>query len=210
MNGKIKEVIFDVDGTLVDTEQAILRSMQDALDMVYGKKYTTEELAFCLGIPGEDALGILGFTERIPEAMRCWVEQIVNYDDLVGLFEGIEPTVQALHEKGYGLGIVTSRTHMEFDEDIARYSIAPYFKTAVCADDTEGHKPSPDPLLYYMKKRGLTPEEVIYLGDSEYDLRCAEGAGVAFALAGWGAGQKVPARTVLSRPEELLSLLGED
>ena len=82
------------------------------------------------------------------------------------------------------------------------------FELIVNADDTKEHKPSPEPLLKYLEKAGITPEEAMYIGDSQHDMLCAKKAGVDFVLAGWGAyNRNLDVKVIIDRPEELLEHL---
>lgn len=183
---KYRQIVFDVDGTLVDNEEAILRSLQDVMLEVKGEKIPFEELTFCLGIPGEDALERLQ-VESIPQVMERWVELLAQYGDQVSLYEGIEELLSRLSGEGYGLGIVSSRTREMLEEDACIKRIRAYFSVTVCADDSVGHKPTADPLLKYMELSGAGKEEILYIGDSVHDSQCAENAGVDFGLAVWGS-----------------------
>lgn len=157
---KYKHIVFDVDGTLVDTEYAVLHSLQDTLRILSGKEIPCAELEFALGITGIDALKIL---------------EIPNISHAIGLWEKI---------------------------------LRNYFTTIVCADDTQEHKPNAAPLLKYVQLSEIDYGEVLYIGDSEYDSKCAENAGIDFALAVWGShGRRIKADYFLERPADLLSVM---
>ncbi|MEG0114831.1 MAG: HAD hydrolase-like protein, partial [Hydrogenoanaerobacterium sp.] len=76
-------------------------------------------------------------------------------------------------------------------------------------DDTTEHKPKPEPMLLYLSRTGVRADEVLYIGDTVYDYQCATGAGVPFALAGWGAlnADEVPPCYAPKTPGEVLLLL---
>ncbi len=204
---KYKQIVFDVDGTLVDNEEAILRSLQDVMLEIKGERIPFEELRFCLGIPGEDALERLQ-VENIPQVMEKWVTLLGKYGDQVRLYEGMEELLSRLSKEGYGLGIVSSRTREMLEEDACISAIRSYFNVTVCADDTKGHKPTADPLLKYMELSGAPKEEILYIGDSVHDSQCAENAGVDFGLAVWGSHTetikaKYYLRSPLAVPEQI-------
>ncbi|HIS50439.1 MAG TPA: HAD family hydrolase [Candidatus Gallacutalibacter pullistercoris] len=200
---KYQHIVFDVDGTLVCTEESILRSLRQMLLDVRGEAPEENELRFCLGITGIDALKVLNFAE-LEHPMEIWVKYLSEYSVTDHLFDGIAEVLEELRKSGTALGIVTSRAKSEFQDDFQRYGIAGYFTEIICADDTQQHKPSPEPLLEYLKRTGGRAEETLYIGDSPYDSRCAAGAGVDFALAGWGTSDlTIPAKYRLSKPEEI-------
>lgn len=203
---KYQHIVFDLDGTLMDTERAILPSLRDTLLARTGKHYPEEELTFALGITGEDALKRLG-VDDIDGALALWVDTMHRYQDAVTLFGGVQEVLKALRDSGVALGIVTSQTYEEFDHGFAPFGVSGYFQVAIRAEDTEEHKPAPAPLLKYMELSGARPEEVLYVGDSVYDSRCAQAAGADFALALWGTHDPaIPATHRLKSPNQLLTL----
>ena len=206
---KYKHIVFDVDGTLLDSEQAVLQSMQDVLFEVTGRKFPFEELTFALGITGADALERLRI-EDIPGVLHRWEVILHEYADMQGVYAGIEQLLRVLSEGGCSLGIATSRKRVAYDHDFARFDISRYFSVVICADDTKTHKPTAGPLLKYMEITGADRGEVLYIGDSVYDSKCAENAGVDFALAVWGSHtQTTKAAYYLHEPMELMRYMDE-
>lgn len=204
---KYKHIVFDVDGTLVDTEYAVLHSLQDTLRILSGKEIPCAELEFALGITGIDALKILEIP-NISHAIGLWEKILRNYIDANKIFEGIAELLENLRKLDYKMGIVTSRTREEFTHEFCRLGISHYFTTIVCADDTQEHKPNAAPLLKYVQLSEIDYGEVLYIGDSEYDSKCAENAGIDFALAVWGShGRHVKADYFLESPADLLSVM---
>jgi len=200
-----KCVAFDVDGTLVDTEQSILASLQKTLQEETGRSYTQEELRHTLGIPGTAALEQLGVPD-VATAIQKWIKYSRENIHLVKVFPGIEDLLADLRAAGITLALVTSRTRVEL-ASLARFSLWDSFTFVVCADDTERGKPNPDPLIKLLADTGLEPADVLYIGDTVYDSRCARAAGVRFALALWGAGDPtVPCDYPVEHPRDLLRL----
>lgn len=184
---KYSHIVFDVDGTLIDNEKVILASLQKAIEQTDGRRIESGELRFALGIPGMDALAKLNVSD--PVAVHTLWEQINTLHAAeTRLFDGISETIATLSQKGYILGIITSRTREELlEEVVGRFApIIPYFGLQVCADDTLLHKPNAEPLLFYMEKTGAASRDILYIGDSIYDCQCAKNAGVDFGLVGWG------------------------
>ncbi|MDE6844289.1 MAG: HAD family hydrolase [Lachnospiraceae bacterium] len=207
---KYKQIVFDVDGTLLNTESAILHSLQDTMRTISGETIPLEKLTFSLGITGEDALQILGVKD-IAATMDLWNKKLRDYTDDMAVFDGMEELLESLLEQGCEMGIITSRTKEEFEYGFGQFDIKRYFKTIVCADDTKEHKPNAAPLSKYMELTGTDSEQVLYIGDSEYDSQCAENAGTDFALAGWGARNKmIKASYYLEKPAELLPIITRD
>ncbi len=203
---KYTQIVFDVDGTLIDTEYAVLHSLQDTILEVTGKKVGLEELTFSLGITGSDGLTQLG-VEDVTTALSIWEQKIALYKDYSKVFDTVVKLLNELTAKGCKLGIVTSKTRNEFANDFSVFGIDDYFSTIVCADDTNEHKPNAEPLLKYMELAKCRKEEVLYVGDSIYDMKCAMNANVDFALAGWGAKNRVDAPVICNTPLDIVNKL---
>lgn len=205
----LKSFIFDVDGTILDTEQAILKSLQIVLKEQINKSFKTNELRFALGIPGKDALTQLNIPDV--ESMEAkWSEAILEFSDEVTIFEGVEMTISQLSLQNIKLGIVTSKTGQEMIDEFEPFGLSDFFDKTVCASDTVHHKPHPEPLLNCLEQLNVSTDEAIYIGDSIYDFQCATAAGVKFALALWGAKTLKGfegADYILKTPEDILNLL---
>lgn len=202
------DIVFDVDGTLVDSEWAILASLQKTLEEIGREVPPVEELTFVLGITGQDALKQMGIQD-VKGTFELWVEKLGQLSREQKPFAAIPDLLKDLKKEGISLGIVTSRTRTEFEEAFAGYGLRDLFGVTVCSEDTREHKPSGEPLQEYMKRRNVSPEQVLYVGDSKYDSGCARNAGADFALAVWGAksGEEIPARYKPGNPRELYLLL---
>lgn len=200
-----KAIIFDVDGTMLNTEKSIILSLQQALLEYTSKSYAYEDLYFVLGIPGSEALSRLGIEDQ-EEIMTRWLALHHAMADLDSVFDGIRETINQLLENNIVLGVATSRVRSEFDRFLASYGFENCFTAVSCAEDTKRAKPFPDPLLSVLAKLNLSPEEALYVGDSVYDMKCAEAAGVDGALALWGAcePEKIESCYRLESPEQIL------
>ena len=188
---KYKHVIFDIDGTLTDTERAALISLADVIKAHTGRVVEPVDLRFALGIPGVDAFKMIGFEEaHFAKYMAEWEAGLRAFNDEIDVFPGGRELVAALDAAGVKLGIVTSKTRDQYVKDFERFDVAARFPVSITADDSAEHKPSAGPLLRYMELTGACREEMLYVGDSVYDMGCAKNAGVDFALAVWGAPDK--------------------
>lgn len=204
----IKTVLFDVDGTLLDTEKAVIQSFRETLTI--DPSVPDEELHFVLGIPGVKSLERYSNSpEEIQQLLEVWVEKLASYGKDIQLFPGILSLLQQLKQKNYQLGIVTSKLRRDMENTLESFNLANYFTVVVTASDSEKHKPNPEPILKAMELIDAAPQETIYIGDSIYDLQSAQNSKVDFALAGWGAkAHKLFAQVhQLLTPEELITYL---
>lgn len=203
-----KYVIFDVDGTILDTEKAILKSLQKVLKEE-GKDYQLEDLRFALGIPGIETLKKLNVTD-LERVHPMWSETVLEFSHEVSVFQDLENVIKTLSESPVRTGIVTSKTRQELIDEFEPFGLSSFFEYTICASDTEKHKPHPEPLLACLDGLNANQDETIYIGDSIYDMQCAKNAGVKFALALWGSKTTEgfeSAEFVLKEPKAILDLI---
>ena len=115
---KYKHFVFDVDGTLLDSGYAVLRAWQDTLLEIQHRAYETSELTFVLGIPGDVSLRKLGVKD-VESASQLWTRNFLKYSSANKLFDGVTDMLVKLSEKGYKLGIVTSKAYPEFVQELS-------------------------------------------------------------------------------------------
>jgi len=207
----IGHVVFDIDGTMVDTEAAFQLALQETMEQLLGRSASMAELHYTYSMTTEATLKALGFPD-VPVAHRLWEKKCVEKLGMVRLYDGIAQLMEALLLRGYTLGIVTSSTRWEYRMVFLPLGLGDCFNTVVLAEDTQEHKPHPEPILRYLEKSGARPEEVLFVGDSVGDMICARDAGVHRALACWcrtPAEGDVDTEYRLERPGQLLDLLLE-
>lgn len=185
---KYPHVVFDIDNTLTDTTEAVLHSLQRAVRDITGQHLELGRLTVVLGIPGVEGLKRLGFQspDLISVIYPLWEEYMFNYQHTVYLYEGILPLLEHLQQNGRRLGLITSKTLRQLQTTFEPFGITGFFETVITADDTCLHKPDPAPLNAYAQRSLITPAEILYVGDSSYDMICASSAGADCALALWG------------------------
>ena len=205
--GEYKHLIFDVDGTLINNEFAVLSTWKEALFEMW-VSWEMKDLTFVLGIPGETSFEKLGFINP-KAAFERWGEIFQKYRPTIKLFDNISDTLAALKEKGMQLGIITSRLPSEVASEALLQDVAKYFSTIVCSTDSPRPKPFADPILTYMKKNCCLQEEILYIGDTLYDAECAQNASVDFGLAMWdkSSAKSIAAKYIFNSPKDILSIV---
>jgi len=205
---KYRHIVFDIDGTITDTEHAALSALQQVIEKHQGRRMPLEELQFALGIPGTAAFRMIGFEEaHFAQYMGEWEDGMRAMNDEIKVFDGVEELVDALAAAGCYLGIATSKTRDQYVKDFERFDISARFAVSVTCEDTDDPKPGAGPLIEYMKRTGAKPHEMLYIGDAIYDAMTAKAAGVDFALAVWGATQEIEAKYRPEKPLELLEMI---
>ncbi len=204
-------VIFDIDGTMIDTEKVVRESYSYAMFEELGRPLTDEELSLAYGIPTMQAVERLGARDVDAVAGRYFESLFRAYRAGVDIFEGITDVLEELKKRGIKCGIVTSRNREEVSSDTSLKSLMKYFDHVICAEDTVRHKPEAEPVLKLAEISGVKLSGMVYLGDTFYDYMCARNAGIEFALALWGARNidGIDPDHRLEKPSDLLDIIGQ-
>lgn len=182
--GAYKHIIFDIDGTLVDTYQTGLGSLQETIKGLLNEDVTLKSLEKYFGIPSFLTAEML-YPQDPKFFLEVWEEHFVALHQFSHFFDGVLEMLERLKTEGKKLGIVTSRSLMELEQDPIMAPVIYYFDVIVTSADSDKHKPDPAPALAYLAKAGVSAADCLYVGDTVSDAKCAAGAGIDFALAAW-------------------------
>lgn len=207
-------VLFDLDGTLIDSGAIIVASMRHAATTVLGREIPDEQLMAAVGGPGLMAQMRALDESRVDELVEAYRLHNEPLHAELEPFAGIEDALDVLRREGRRLGLVTAKRlatiRLAFE---VLPQLEAYFDVIVGADETERHKPHPDPILLALVRLDAAPDQAAYVGDSPFDIQAAREAGVAAVAVAWGRihaperlGQERPDALVHS-PEELLGVL---
>jgi len=204
-------VLFDLDGTVVDSGGIILASMRHATQTVLGRDFSDDELLANVGGPGLEAqMEALG-PGSTAELVRVYREHNEPLHETLEGFDGIEATLEALRARGHRLGIVTAKRRATVELAFARLPLAHLFETIVGGDETDRHKPDPAPLRLALERLGAGASEAAYVGDSPYDMQAARSGGLYAVGVTWGGIHArealVDAEVIVDRAEELLDVV---
>jgi pyrophosphatase PpaX len=207
-------VLFDLDGTLIDSGPIILASMQHAVRTVLGREIPVEELGTTIGGQGIVAQMTAIDADHADELLDVYKEHNDGLHETLEAFDELLELLPGLRAEGRKLGIVTAKRHRTVDLALARFpALASSFDVVVAHEDTDRHKPEPDPVLLAVEKLGGSPEEAAYVGDSPFDIGAAKAAGVFAIAVGWGGihpDERLLAQepdAFVRTPEELLRAL---
>lgn len=174
----IKHVIFDIDGTLIDTKGAFLGALDAAL---LRKGIKCGDILPYFSLPLADAVRDFGFTQSEYDE---WNADYADRLSRAPLFGGVREMIETLSGK-VRMALVTSRKHEIAHIGLEGAGLLKYFDRIIAADDVARPKPAPDPILEYAKEAGCDVKETAFVGDSVHDKECAESAGAAFFAPGW-------------------------
>ena len=193
----LSAVLFDFDGTLVDTTEMIHQGMRHATTEVLGRDdIPRETLLANVGQPLPQQMEILDAekTELLLEAYRRHHEE--NHDALIQEFPGIEKSLSRLRSAGMKVAVVTSKRQVSVEMALENFpGLRDVVDRFVTLEDTKEHKPHPEPLLKGLELLGGVPkQEAAYVGDSPFDVEAARAAGLTSVAVSWGAFSEVRLR----------------
>jgi pyrophosphatase PpaX len=206
-------VLFDLDGTVIDSGAIILASMRHAAKEVLGVEVPDEQLMAAVGGPGLEAQMHALSPDRVDELVTVYRAHNEPLHDELVCCAGMDEVLVQLKEEGRRLGIVTAKRRQTAELAFARIPIEHLFETVVGGDETKKHKPDPEPLILALDRLGAAPAEAVYVGDAPFDIQAAKAAGLYSVGVTWGG---IHARELLEAeqpdalvdtPEELLGVL---
>lgn len=184
----MKAVLFDLDGTLLDTRDMILESFKYAHTKVLGANPPPpeEELLSLIGIPLKTQMELIA-PSKSEELFLAYQEKNKQIcESMLGGFAGTEAALERLLESGLRLAVITSKRHDPAVQGLVSKGLDGYFEFVIGADDVAEHKPKPGPLLVACERMGLAAEDCAYVGDSPYDMQAARSARMQAVGVLWG------------------------
>jgi pyrophosphatase PpaX len=179
-------VLFDLDGTVIDSGAIILASMRHAAKEVLGAEPPDELLMAAVGGPGLEAQMHALAPDRVEELVTVYRAHNEPLHDELACCAGMEDVLVRLKDEGRRLGLVTAKRRATVELAFNVLPLRDLFETVVGGDETRGHKPDPEPLLLAAKRMDVKPEDCAYVGDSPFDIRAAKAAGMHAIAVTWG------------------------
>lgn len=208
-------ILFDFDGTVMDTNHVIIQSWQHTFRTLRNREQDVEKIIRTFGEPLETTVKYLFPDVPVQDVVEIYRNyHRDNFGELIDVFPGIRELLQELKARDYKTGLVTSRLRQTTMQGLEKYELASYFDVIITADDTSKHKPDPEPINIALERLKSAPEQSMMLGDTMFDIRCAKNAGVDSVLVGWALavsdedknGPDAP-NYMIENAEDLLELL---
>jgi len=182
----IDTILFDLDGTIIDTNELIITSFIHVLEKHAPAPFTREQIIPKMGMTLEQQMQSFSGVEDVShfvQAYRTYSE--VVHDDMVQPFPQVLEVIEALHRKGITMGVVTTKNRPGTLKVLEMFGLLKYMKSIVTVIDVQNPKPHPEPVLKALKELGSDPRKTLMVGDSPVDIQAANAAGVWSAGVAW-------------------------
>jgi pyrophosphatase PpaX len=181
----MKALLFDFDGTLLNTNDLIIDTFLHVLDEKFPGQYTREA---CLRFIGPSLKET--FDEITPgetEAMIAKYQEfnMKYHDELAKGYDGVVETLEQLHAMGIRMAIVSTKKRFSLERGMKLLGVEHLFETYIGYDDVEHEKPHPEPVLLALQQLGVEKEEAMMIGDNYHDILAGQNAGVKTAGVCW-------------------------
>ena len=185
-----KLVLFDFDGTTLDSDNMLVATFFDLYKKYYpNKEFTIEHILTFSGPPMEQTLRQEFPDLKLEDIMAEYLKVSMDYyPTTIKLYPGVEELLIKLKNEGISTGLFTSRGRYTTEFAFDLLGIQGYFDHVICGDEVKERKPSPEGLLKAMEHFNIiNKEDVLYIGDSNFDYLAARNAGIKFAIVNWSA-----------------------
>jgi pyrophosphatase PpaX len=208
-------VLFDLDGTLIDSIELIVNSALYAFEKCGHPPPAAEEWLADLGLPLRTMFGrFISDQSAMEQLVAGYREyQLANHDRLVRPYDEVASTLTALHDLGHALAVVTSKAEPLARRGLAHVGLDGFFDVIVGLESCTRHKPDPEPVHIALDRLGVAPGVAAFVGDSPHDMAAGRAAGVTTVAALWGPftrAQLAPSEPdyYIERMSELLPIVG--
>lgn len=205
---KYKAIIYDIDGTLLDTLKMNMIPLQRIIKEELGEDWTYDEVLKFAPYPGMKVMEELGVKDKNKTYAR-WVQYVNEYEEGAVPYPNVEEVLETVHQQNIRQAVVSAKLRKQYEIDFVSKGLDQYIEVEVLADDTTKHKPNPEPIYLCIEKLGLDKDDVVYIGDALSDYQVCVNAGIDFAYAKWGSvsSEGIHADIVLNQPLDIISQL---
>ena len=205
----LRAVLFDLDGTLIDSIALIVAAMHHAFEGFDGTVPADADWMAGIGTPLWKQLALYARSPAELDLLRDRYRayQMIHHDAVVREFPGTTETLATLRARNLAMALVTSKVDLLAQRGLDLTGLSTFIKVVVGADSVSRHKPEPEPVLLALARLGVAPEEAVFVGDSPHDVSSGNAAGVVTIGALWGPFTRE--QIAVARPAHLLSTIRE-
>ncbi|MFF2889530.1 pyrophosphatase PpaX [Paenibacillus sp. NPDC057967] len=213
---QIRTMLFDLDGTILDTNELIIRSFLESLKGYVPEDFCRDHIIPIMGLTLADQMKLFSGLDDVEPLVKAYREVNLRlHDDLVRTFEYVNEVLEKLHRQGIQIGVVTTKMRLTTERGLKFVGIYDYIDAIVTIDDVTHAKPHPEPVLKAMGLLGADPATTIMVGDSTVDIQSAVaagaiGVGVAWSLKGGQILRDAGATYVIDDMRELYAFAGSE
>lgn len=182
---KFKALLFDLDGTVLDTSDLIMASFRHTLKTHYNREPMPAEIYPFFGRPLKDAMDYFD-SANIDCLLNTYrAHNSLHHDEMIKVFEGVADTLQILFAKGISLAVVTSKTQATAIRGLKLFNLDKFFPVIIGHEQCEQHKPNPEPVITAVRELKLQSAECLMIGDTSHDIISGKKAGTSTAAVKW-------------------------
>jgi len=179
-------VLYDLDGTIVDTNELIIETFDHVFRNHCALVVERDDLIPQMGLPLEDQFRYFTGRSDVTELIAAYrTYNLTRHDEMVALFPNVLEVVQRFAAEGFVQGVVTTKMRATTERALNMFGLSPYMKTIVTVEDVQHPKPHPEPVLKAMELLAARPEQTVMVGDSPFDMQSAKAAGAAAVAVAW-------------------------
>jgi len=185
----ISVVLWDLDGTIQDSEMLAKEGTRYGFMQVLGREPTEDEFAQLVGRPVPIVYKEWFDEELAKQLLDTGTRYYQERAEQIPCYRGVPELLSELNRRGYRMGVVSSKRRFHVESELSSKNLDSLFDVIVAQEDTRLHKPHPDPLILAASALHSLPENCIYIGDQPSDIRAADAARMKGIAALWGDGQ---------------------
>ncbi|QAS53736.1 pyrophosphatase PpaX [Halobacillus litoralis] len=203
----IRTILFDLDGTLIDTNELIIASFTHTIEQYADRPYERKEILDFIGPPLRDSLSKVNPAKVEEMIVTYRKHNIENHNSYVKAYDGVVETIKTLKKQGYRLGIVTTKMRNTVQMGLELTGLDGLFETVITLDDVKNAKPHPEPIVKALSHLDSQASEALMVGDNTHDIEAGQNAGTKTAGVAW----TIKGREVLDnlKPDYMLTHMSE-
>lgn len=185
MTKEINTLLFDFDGTLLDTNELIIQTFIAVLGEHFPGRYEREDILHFIGPSLEQTFESIDAERAVELTAQYRAINKQLHDELITEYDGVTETLRLLKARGIKMAIVSTKRSANIKRGLALMGIEEVFEHIISLDEVKNPKPDPEPILLALEKLGASKEEALMIGDNYHDIEGGKNAGVRTAGVAW-------------------------